>query len=324
MNKTVLLTGSCGFIGSRTATLLLESGDKVIGLDNMNDYYDRKMKEYRLKQLERFPNFSFIADDVRKKETVKKIFKQHKIEAVIHLAGMAGVRYSIENPALYLSTNAEGTLNILENMRLSKIKKLVFASTSSLYAGQKTPFVETLSVNTPISPYAASKKAAELMAYTYHFLHRIDVSIVRYFTVYGPAGRPDMSYFRFIKLIKEGKPIELYGDGSQSRDFTYVDDIAKGTISALKKIGYEILNLGGGNKPVTINNMIKEIETNLGIKAKILFKPANRADMQETQADTNKAKQMLGWEPDISFKEGMKRTIEWFENNQELVKNIKL
>ena len=243
--KTILLTGAAGFIAARTGELLLQKGFRVEGLDNMNDYYDVRLKRYRLGRLKAHRNFSFHLCDIEDRPALGRIFKKHRFDAVLNLAARAGVRYSLVDPYVYMTTNAEGTLNLLERCREHGVKKFILASTSSLYAGQKLPFKESLAVSTPISPYAASKKAAEEMAYVYHYLYGIDVTILRYFTVYGPAGRPDMSPFRFIKWIAEGTPIRLYGDGSQSRDFTYVDDIARGTVLALKKTGYKIINLGG-------------------------------------------------------------------------------
>jgi len=204
-----------------------------------------------------------------------------------------------------MSTNAQGTLNLLECMKDHGVKKFVLASTSSLYAGQPMPFKEDLPVNEPISPYAASKKAAEAMAYTYHHLYDIDVSILRYFTVYGPLGRPDMSPFRFAKWIKEGTPITLYGDGTQARDFTHVDDIARGTIMALKPVGYEIINLGGGNNPISINQMIEMMEEELGENAIVDQKPFNESDMKVTWANVDKAGELLGWKVSVSFEEGL-------------------
>jgi len=209
-------------------------------------------------------------------------------------------------------------------MRENKVKKMVLASTSSLYAGQSMPFVETLPVNTPISPYAASKKAAEVMCYSYHYLYGLDISVVRYFTVYGSSGRPDMCMFRFIKWIDEGTPIELFGDGTQSRDFTYVDDIARGTIKAVKKVGYEIINLGGGQNPVSLNTIIKEIEKLLGKKAEFKFLPFHKADIKETWADISKAKKLLNWEPNIGVNEGIKKSVEWYLENKSWVKDIVL
>ncbi|MFN3788112.1 MAG: GDP-mannose 4,6-dehydratase, partial [Sulfurihydrogenibium azorense] len=212
----------------------------------------------------------------------------------------------------------------LEMMKKYQVRKMVLASTSSLYAGQPMPFKEDLPVNTPISPYAASKKAAEVMAYTYHYLYGIDVSIVRYFTVYGPAGRPDMSIFRFIKWIDEGKPIILYGDGSQSRDFTYVDDIAEGTILSTKELGYEIINLGGGKNPISLNTVIQTIEKYLNKKAVIDYRPFHKADLKETWADITKAEKLLGWKPKVSFEEGIKKTVEWYLENKEFLKDIEV
>lgn len=322
--KTILLTGCAGFIGSRTAELLLMSGKTVVGLDNLNDYYDVRLKNYRLKELKKSPKFTFIKADVSELKTLVPVFKKFQFSAVIHLAGMAGVRYSMENPEIYLKTNALGTLNILELMKRYKVKKLVTASTSSLYAGQRMPFKEDLPVNTPISPYAASKKSAEVMAYTYHYLYDLNIAVLRYFTVYGPAGRPDMSVFRFIKWIDEGQPIQLYGDGKQSRDFTFIDDIARGTIRALNVDGYKIINLGGGHKPVSINYLIKTIERYLGKKAIIKHLAANKSDMETTRANIIRARRVLGWQPEVSFEEGVQRTVDWYLANQTWLKDIKV
>ncbi len=321
----ILLTGAAGFIGWKTGELLLEDGHEVVGVDNMNDYYDTRLKEWRLNQLKKYPNFKFYEVDIENLGALDVVFQDNEFDRVINLAARAGVRYSLINPFVYLSTNAEGTLNLLELMRKYGIKKFVLASTSSLYAGQPMPFKEDLPVNTPISPYAASKKAAEVMSYTYHYLYGIDVTVVRYFTVYGPAGRPDMSIFRFIKWIDEGTPIELFGDGSQSRDFTYVDDIAKGTIkAAFKDVGYEIINLGGGKNPISLNEVISKIEKYLGKKAKIDYKPFHKADLKETWADITKAERILGWKPEIDIDEGLKRTIDWYIENREWLKDVKL
>lgn len=321
---TIIVTGVAGFIANKTAELLLKSKKEVIGIDNINDYYDVKIKNYRLKQLKKYKNFKFYKLDIENKKSLEKIFKQNKISAVINLAARAGVRYSMENPFVYVSTNTMGTLNLLDLCREHKIKKFVLASTSSLYAGQKMPFTETLAVNTPISPYAASKKGAEVMCYSYHYLYGIDISIVRYFTVYGPAGRPDMSIIRFIKWIDEGTPIELFGDGSQSRDFTYVDDIAKGTIKALKKVGFEIINLGGGNNPISLNYVIELIEQLLGKKAKLNKKPFHKADIVSTWADISKAGKILNWKPTVSLEQGIKNTVDWYLKNKSWFKSVKL
>ena len=323
--KTVLLTGSAGFIGWKTAQFLLERGYQVIGIDNLNDYYDPKLKLWRKSQLEKYENFKFYKVDISNFGALKVLFDSFNFDYVVNLAARAGVRYSIKNPFVYMETNATGTLNLLELMKEKGIKKFVLASTSSLYAGQPMPFKETLPVNTPISPYAASKKAAEVMAYTYHYLYGIDVSVVRHFTVFGPAGRPDMSIFRFIKWIDEGTPIKLFGDGMQARDFTYVDDIAEGTILAMEKeVGYEIINLGGGRNPMSLKTIIEKIEDLLGKKAKIEHKPFNKADMKETWADIEKAKKLLDWEPKVDVDEGLKRTVEWYLENKDWIKDISL
>lgn len=322
--ENILVTGAAGFIGYGTTERLLNDGKNVIGIDNMNDYYDVRLKRHRLHRLKEYENFVFHQKDIENLPEIEEIFKNYKIDAVINLAARAGVRYSIENPHVYMNTNAHGTLNLLELMRKYNIKKFVLASTSSLYAGQKMPFSEDLPVNTPISPYAATKKAAEVLSYSYHYLYGIDVSVLRYFTVYGPAGRPDMSIFRFIKWIDEGVPLEIFGDGSQSRDFTYIDDISYGTVLALKNLGYEIINLGGGMKPVSLIEVIKNLEEFLGKKAKFKYKPFHKADLTETWADISKAKRILNWEPKTDLKEGLKKTVQWYIENREWLKDIKL
>jgi UDP-glucuronate 4-epimerase len=322
--EKILLTGAAGFIGWKTAQVMLDQGFHVVGIDNMNDYYDVALKEQRLKNLQPNSSFEFTKGDIEDLSFLDSVFSGQEFVAVINLAARAGVRYSMENPHVYLSTNSHGTLNLLEMMRKHSVGKMVLASTSSLYAGQKMPFVEELPVNTPISPYAASKKAAEVMAYSYHYLFGIDVSVVRYFTVYGPAGRPDMSIFRFIKWIDEETPIELFGDGSQSRDFTYVDDIAAGTVKALRGVGYEIINLGGGKNPISMNYVIEKIGEYLGKKAIIDRKPFHKADMKATWADITKAGELLGWKPEVGLDEGLRRTVEWYLENKSWLKQVKV
>ena len=309
---TVLVTGAAGFIANRVARDLAAE-HKVVAIDNVNDYYDVRLKEHRIEALD---GIEFHRIDIENKAAMQPLFEENQFDAVVNLAARAGVRYSMENPHVYMTTNAHGSLNLLELMREFDVKKYVLASTSSLYAGQQMPFVESLAVNTPISPYAASKKAAEVMAYSYHFLFGIDVSVVRYFTVYGPAGRPDMSIFRFIQWIDQGVPIELFGDGSQSRDFTYVDDIASGTIAALKPVGYEIINLGGGNQPISMNTVIATLEDLLGKKAKINYRDFHKADLKSTWADISKAKNLLGWEPKILLQEGLENSVKWYVDHQ--------
>lgn len=343
--KIYLVTGVAGFIASKVAEILLSQNCKVIGVDNLNDYYDVRLKDYRLSELlggsmkiadnakvsayaklgrQTTGNFIFEPIDIEDLNACERLFKEFTFDAVINLAARAGVRYSMENPYVYMSTNAIGTLNLLECMKKFAVKKMVLASTSSLYAGQTMPFTEDLAVNTPLSPYAASKKSAELMAYSYHKLYGSDISVVRYFTVYGPAGRPDMSIFRFIKWIDEGKPMEIFGDGSQSRDFTYVEDIARGTIAATKALGYEIINLGGGNNPISLNQVIEFIEKCLNKKATRETKPFHVADIDSTWADISKANRLLGWTPEVKPMDGFKRCVDWYLANRSWLKDIEL
>jgi nucleoside-diphosphate-sugar epimerase len=259
-----LVTGCAGFIGWKVAELLLNQEKKVLGIDNLNNAYDTKLKDWRLSQLKKYSNFTFFKLDLANFEALRVVFELYPVKAILHLAARAGVRSSIENPWVYVESNITATLNLLELMKIFNVRKMVFASTSSIYAGHTPPFSEDLKVDNPISPYAATKKGAEVLAYTYHYLYGLDITVLRYFTVYGPAGRPDMSIFRFIKWICEGKPIEIYGDGTQARDFTYIDDIAHGTLLALKPLGYEIINLGRGDDPVSLNKVIEILEKFLG------------------------------------------------------------
>lgn len=318
----ILLTGAAGFIGSQVAAQLLSQGKEIVAIDNMNDYYDPRLKHHRIENLRRDHEFEFINCDIENRPALEKIFKASKFDAVLNLAARAGVRYSLVNPQVYFTTNAMGTLNLLELCRDHSVLKFVLASTSSLYAGEPLPFVESAPVNSPISPYAASKKAAELMCYTFHFHFGIDCTVVRYFTVYGPAGRPDMSIFRFIRWIDEGKEVEIFGDGEQSRDFTYVEDIARGTILAMKPLGYEIINLGGGRKPVTLNQVITKIEQRLGKKANRVYKAVQKADITETQANVEKARRLLGWEAGIDVFEGLDKSIDWYFSNRDFARDL--
>jgi nucleoside-diphosphate-sugar epimerase len=295
--------------------MLLDSGHAIVGVDNMNDYYDVSLKQHRLARLQSHENFEFRNVDVEDTEAVDELYREFEFETVLNLAARAGVRYSMVNPTVYMLTNSMGTLNLLESMKAHGGKKFVLASTSSLYAGLPMPFLESLPVNTPISPYAASKKSAEAMAYTYQHLYGIDVTILRYFTVYGPADRPDMAIHRFIQWIDTGVPIKLYGDGKQSRDFTYVDDIARGTIAAIKPLGYEIINLGGGNNPVEINTVIEMIEEKLGKKAIVEHLPMHKADMLSTWADISKANKLLDWAPKVSLNDGLQQCVDWYRDN---------
>jgi len=319
-----LVTGCAGFIGSRVALKLLREGHQVHGVDDLNEYYDISLKYHRLESLQMHVGFSFEQAGIENREQVDQIFAKRSFDAVINLAAAVGVRYSLENPQVYMSTNGIGNLNLLEGMRRSGVGKYVLASTSSLYAGQPMPFVETLPVNTPISPYAASKKSAEAMAWTYHHLFNIDVSVVRYFTVYGPAGRPDMGIFRFVRWVAEGETIQVFGGGEQSRDFTFVDDIADGTVRALKPLGYEIINLGGGQRPVSLNSIIQRLAFRFGRKPRVEYLDSHDADMQSTWADISKAKKLLDWEPTVSIDEGLEKCADWYLCHQPWSREIQL
>ncbi len=320
----ILVTGAAGFIGAKTAELLLQDGHTVIGVDNLNDAYDPALKRWRLSQLEPYANFQFHQVDISEWEPTKQVFEAHlPYDAVINLAARAGVRQSVQNPWVYVATNTTGALNLLELCRLHGVSKYVLASTSSLYGNNERPFREDMPTDKPLSPYAASKKGAEALCHTYHHLYGLDISVLRYFTVYGPAGRPDMSIFRFIRWIAEGEPIQVFGDGLQERDFTYVDDIARGTIAALKPLGYEIINLGG-DRPVSLKWIIETIENLLGKKAVWQTEPMHPADVKATWADITKARTLLGWEPQIGIEEGLRRSVEWYLTNREWAKEVVL
>ena len=314
-----LVTGAAGFIGSRVSEMLIEQGHAVTGIDNLNEAYDVRMKEYRLRKLQALPGFTFQKLDISKRAAVEKL---PPFDAIINLAARAGVRASLEDPWAFVETNVSGTLNLLELCRRKGIRKFILASTSSIY-GAKAPIPtpETADSDHPLQPYAASKKAAEVLTYSYHALYGIDVSLVRYFTVYGPAGRPDMSVFRFARWISEGEPLQLYGDGDQSRGLTYLDDIARGTIAALKPLGYEIINLGG-HEVITMNALIALLEKQIARKAIIERHPPNPADMLTNWADIGKAKRLLGWEPQIDLAEGIKHLVDWYRRERVWAKEV--
>jgi UDP-glucuronate 4-epimerase len=315
--ETYLVTGAAGFIASRVIEILLDSGHTVVGVDNMNDAYDVRMKEHRLKNLMHRPNFVFFLADIadRKSFDANSLLRQQPFSAVINLAARAGVRQSVENPWVYVDTNLTGTLNLLEFCHEQNIPKLILASTSSVY-GEKAPLPtpETASSDFPLQSYAATKKSAEVLCYAYHYLYGLDVTIFRYFTVYGPSPRPDMVMFRFTQWISEDRPVKLNGNGEQSRGFTYVDDIARGTILGLKPLGYEIINLGG-HEVITINQLIHMLESLTGKKAKIEYLPRHPADMAANWASIKKAGQLLDWVPTIGLQEGVSRLVDWY--NQE-------
>jgi len=321
---TYLVTGAAGFIASKTCELLLGAGHAVVGVDNMNDAYDVRLKEWRLNRLLKLEGFTMEKIDICDRGRLRGMWdRAGPFDAVINLAARAGVRQSVENPWVYMETNATGTLNLLDLCRASGVKKFVLASTSSLYGKHNPmPYREDADTNRALSPYAASKKAAEAISYTYHYLYGIDVSVVRYFTVYGPSGRPDMSLFRFVQWIAEGRPVTVYGDGSQSRDFTYVEDIARGTIAALKPVGYEIINLGS-DKPAVLIDVIRSIEKLLGKKANLRYEPMHPADVPATWADIGKARKMLGWEPKTTLDKGLESIVAWYRENRDWAKDVR-
>lgn len=308
----ILVTGGAGFIGFHAAKALLERGDKVISIDNLNDYYDIQLKKDRLKQLDH-KNHKFYRLDISDHEALKKVFEENKIDKICHLAAQAGVRYSLENPRAYEKANILGTLNLLELSKEHNIKDFVFASSSSVYGNnKKIPFSESDNVDQPISFYAATKKAGELMCYTYHHLYKINCTCLRFFTVYGPWGRPDMAYFSFTNKILTGKSIDIYNNGDLRRDFTYITDIIKGILAAIDTpFKYEIINLGNNN-PVQLMYFIECIEKELAIKAKKNMLPMQVGDVYETFADINKAKRLLRFEPKVKIEEGIRKFVEWY------------
>jgi UDP-glucuronate 4-epimerase len=316
-----LVTGAAGFIGARTSELLIKAGHQVVGIDNLNDAYDPRVKEYRLRKLQTMPEFKFHKLDISNKSVIDP-FKGEKFEGLINLAARAGVRASVKDPWIYVESNMVGTLNMLEICRQTGTQKFIVASTSSIY-GEDPPYPtpESASSSEPLQPYAASKKGAEAMAHAYHHLYGIDVTVLRFFTVYGPAGRPDLSIFRFVKWISEGQPVRVNGDGEQSRGFTYIDDIARGIIAALKPLDYEVLNLGG-HEVITINNLIKLIEEVVGRKAIVDYGPADPADMRSNWADVTKAGELLGWEPQFNMRMGIEKLVEWYNAEREWASQI--
>lgn len=315
-----LLTGAAGFIAARVADLLLQAGHRVVGVDDLNASYDVRMKQHRLQALQAREGFEFHHLDISDREKVASLGGPY--DAVINLAARAGVRDSVRDPWVYIDANMIGTTNLLELCREHHISKFILASTSSIYGNDAPlPTPETAESSRPLQPYAASKKGAEAMCYAYHYLHGIDVSVVRYFTVYGPAGRPNMSMFRFTQWISEGKPLLVNGDGEQKRGFTYIDDIARGTILALKPLGYEIINLGG-HESISINKLIEILETAIGRKAIIEHGPFDKADMMANWADVSKAGRLLGWEPNVSLQEGIGRMVAWYQQERNWASQI--
>ena len=328
-----IVTGSAGFIGSAVSSRLLERGDNVIGIDNHNDYYDPKIKDARLKRLIKNPNYTHYKVDLSNRKSLDEVFKKHKIQKVVNLAAQAGVRYSIENPLTYINSNIVGFAHILENCRHHKVEHLVYASTSSVYgANTKMPFSEQDSANHPLSVYAASKKSNELMAHSYSYLYQLPTTGLRFFTVYGPWGRPDMALFKFTKNILEEKLIDVFNHGKHTRDFTYIDDIVEGLIKALdnpatsnynwngnqpdpsnSKAPWCIYNIGN-NKPVQLMDYIDALEKTLGKKAKINFLPLQLGDVPDTYASVDNLKKKFNYKPSTSVVDGVFNFVKWYKD----------
>lgn len=318
--KQILITGAAGFIGFHLSKQLLEEGAKVIGFDNINNYYDTSLKDARLEILHKYPNFTFIKGDLADAEAVKFLFIRYNPEIVVNLAAQAGVRYSIDNPQVYIESNIIGFFNILETCRYHPVKHLVYASSSSVYGNQqKTPFSTTDDVSKPISLYAATKKSNELMAYTYAHLYGIPATGLRFFTVYGPYGRPDMAYFKFTNKIMKGEPIQIYNNGDMYRDFTYVDDIVQGIVNLLEHppetdfqgARYKVYNIGN-NKPEKLMHFIEVLEKALGREAKKEFLPMQAGDVYQTYADVDDLMADFGFKPETSIEDGLAKFAEWY------------
>ncbi|MBN2459359.1 GDP-mannose 4,6-dehydratase [Candidatus Woesearchaeota archaeon] len=313
----ILVTGAAGFIGSHVAEALLKRGDAVIGVDCINDYYDVKFKKENLGILNKYPCFVFYKADICDFKAMKKVFDKENPEKVVHLAARAGVRPSIDNPFIYEETNVKGTLNLLELAKEAKVKSFVSASSSSVYGNQKKiPFSEKDNVDHPISPYAATKKAGELLCHTYHHLYGMKITCLRFFTVYGPRGRPDMAPYMFVNNVSKGAPIKKFGDGKSRRDYTFITDITEGVLAAAdRELEFEIINLGN-NKPVSLNEFIAIVEKLVGKKAAANEMPMQPGDVDITYADISKAKKLLGYYPKTRFEEGMKQFVEWYKKNR--------
>lgn len=308
----ILVTGGAGFIGSHLVERLLAEGNRVIGLDNFDNFYDPALKRRNLTRALQNPKFRLVEGDLRDEGILEKVFCEEKIEIVAHLAARAGVRPSIQNPLLYADVNIRGTLNLLEACKKHGVRRLVFASSSSVYGNNpKIPFAEDDPVDNPISPYAATKKAGELICYTYHHLYGIDVACLRYFTVYGPRQRPEMAIHQFTRLIHQGKKVALFGDGSSRRDYTYIDDAIAGTMGALtKEPGYEIYNIGE-SQTISLSELIQAIEQRVGKRALVEYLPAQPGDVERTYADIRKASERLGYRPQTKIQEGLDRFVRW-------------
>lgn len=310
----ILVTGAAGFIGSHVCEHFIKLGNSVIGLDNFDEFYPIKFKELNLAELKKINQFRFYQADIRDNKTLNEIFSHCEVEIVIHLAAKAGVRPSIESIEEYYDVNVNGTVSLLEAMRKNDVKKMLFASSSSIYGNNvKVPFSETDPVDNPISPYASTKKSGELLCHVYNHLYNFDITCLRFFTVYGPRQRPDLAIHKFTKLIDEGKPIPFYGDGSTSRDYTYIDDIVEGINCAINHInGYQLFNLGESNV-ITLNCLVKTIESALNKGAILNKQPMQPGDVTKTYADISKAKSEIGYNPKFDFETGIKEFVKWYK-----------
>lgn len=322
MNKKILVTGSSGFIGMSLCKSLLEDGHKIIGVDNMNDYYDPKLKESRLLNLFSSKNFLFEKVDIANYAEIERVFKSFSPEIVVNLAAQAGVRESLKNPHSYISSNVVGFMNILECCRLNKIEGLIYASSSSVYGKSKESiFSVDHRTDTPISIYAATKKSNELMAYSYNNLYNLRSTGLRFFTVYGPWGRPDMAIYKFTEKLFENRPITLFNHGEMVRDFTYIDDVVGGIRAAIEKnYKFEIFNLGNDNS-IKISKVVSLIEKNLKKEAEILFKDIQLGDIEKTQADLSYSRKMLNYHPKVDINEGILNFINWYKKYNSLPQN---
>jgi|TARA_B110000438_G_scaffold293451_1_gene333328 UDP-glucuronate 4-epimerase len=318
----ILVTGCAGFIGSRVSTLLIEQGHEVRGIDNLSDAYDVRMKDWRVENLLAPNSVEWVNGDITDRDFVAGFVADFKPDAVINLAARAGVRQSIENPWVYYETNVNGTLNLLEACKDAGVSRFLLASTSSVYGKNKMPFSEDAVIDSLLSPYAASKKAAEDLCRLYNYLFDFDVTVFRFFTVYGPSGRPDMSLFRFVRWIVEAEPLQLNGDGTQQRDFTHVDDVARGVAAAVDRSpGYETINLGS-DSPVELNSVIDEIESLVGKTANIKHHPLPATDVMATWANISRARELLDWEPRVDMRQGIASVVDWYMANREWAKDI--
>lgn len=312
----ILVTGGAGFIGSHLCEALLNEGANVICVDDFNDYYNPKFKEENIRNCLKNKNFKLYKADITDIKNLEEIFKKNKIEKIAHLAARAGVRASIENPILYEKVNILGTLNLLMLAKQFKVKNFIFSSSSSVYGNSKVPFSEDTNTDNPISPYAATKKSAELICHTFSKLYNIPITCLRLFTVYGPRGRPDMAPYKFTELVHKEKELPVFGDGTSKRDYTYVSDVIEGISSSLnKEFKFEIINLGNSN-PVELNHFISLIENNIGKKAKIKRLPSQPGEVNITFSDIRKAKRLLNWEPKVKIDEGMKKFIDWYKKER--------